>query len=575
MHLLNPFHNHSGNHQNAPHHQAPPQDQPPNYGNQGQNEYPHGNPDGNKGQTANPPCGQKQPSNPGEGDIIGQLVTGYQGWFSCAGDCCSLGGYWHWAPDRLKPMCKDNCAVISWPDMRYYEQQYSTDFAPYPDGTPSRLFSSMDAQTVYAHFRMMQDAEIRAAALQRFVPCGPEGPPRDITTVHVHNAALATGVKWYCMYDVGGWTDMRTELPEDWRTKMSQYASSPVYARQNGKPVVAIWGFGFNDDNHDWEPEACIEVIRYLQGCGLYVIGGVPTWWRKGISDSRPDYAAVYHSFDCLSPWMVGRASLTKDLDFYFAECNKGDVEELHALGIDYQPCVMPGDLATGRRLHGDFYWHHLSNLARLGRTGVGLYVSMFDEYNEGNQIAPTAETAASQPADFAHPALDEDGTPCTADYYLRLTRDGGNMFRGLLPYTPLRPTEPWPGRGPVHRPRQVAIKAMVNGRYVCVEGDGHLINDRENVGPWETWTLETTLSGTRFKAYTGKYLCVADEVVVANRESPGKWETFQVDRLDDGRVTIRAWTGKYLQACPDGTGRMAAGAAEAGWWESFVMEDV
>ncbi|CAK9786153.1 hypothetical protein CC85DRAFT_300652 [Cutaneotrichosporon oleaginosum] len=557
MHFHNPFRSHDeGGSHGAP--QPPPQP--------AQQHAPYPQPPG---------MGCKKPSGPDDGDIIGQVVAGYQGWFTCEGDGSPLKGYWHWAPDRLKPMCASNCAVISWPDMRYYERQHATGFAAYPNGTPARLFSNMDAQTVYAHFRMMQDAEIRAAALQRFVPCGPEGPPRDITTVHVHNAALATGVKWYCMYDVGGWKKMGSELPEDWRCKMSQYAASPAYARQNGKPVVAIWGFGFNDDNHYLSPEECIQVIRGLQAAGVYVIGGVPTWWRKGMSDSRGNYAAVYRSFDCLSPWMVGRASETKDLDFYFNECNKGDAEELHALGIDYQPCVMPGDLATGRRLHGDFYWHHFANLARLGRTGVGLYVSMFDEYNEGHHIAPTAETRADQPADFAHPALDEDGVPCTADYYLRLTRDGGAMFRGRLLYSELRPTEPWPGRGPCHRPRAVAIKAMVNGRYVCAERDGRLINDRERAGPWETWTLEHAPGGVHLKAYTGKYMCAEHEVIVANRDTAGPWETFTVTRLDDGRVTIRAWTGKYVQAIPEGTGRMVAGADEAGWWESFAFEDV
>ncbi|MEK8105066.1 hypothetical protein NKG94_07300 [Micromonospora sp. M12] len=64
------------------------------------------------------------------------------------------------------------------------------------------------------------------------------------------------------------------------------------------------------------------------------------------------------------------------------------------ARGIDYLPCVMPGDLAGGHRKHGDFYWRHIYNMVRLG--SQGLYVSMFDEYNEGNQIAKTSETQAT-----------------------------------------------------------------------------------------------------------------------------------------------------------------------------------
>lgn len=524
-------------------------------------------------------AGQRKPSPPGQGDIIGAVTAGYQGWFTCDGDGSPLRGWWHWAKSRLDDMKCDNCAIISWPDMRYYEKQHPTSFAACPNGTPARLFSSLDAQTVYAHFRMMQDAEINTAALQRFVPCGPEGPPRDIVTVHVANAALATGVKWYCMYDVGGWKKMRTELPMDWQTKMSQYVNSPVYARQNGKPVVSIWGFGFNDDNHPFTPEECLEVIRWLQSAGCYVIGGVPTWWRKGISDSRDNYHDVYRAFDCISPWMVGRASRTQDLDHYFRECNRPDVEELHALGIDYQPCVMPGDLATGRRKHGDFYWHHFHNLSKLGNTGVGLYVSMFDEYNEGHHIAPTAETKADQPADFPHPALDEDGVACTADYYLRLTKDGGAMFKGRLPMTPLRPTEPWPGKGPQHSNRNVHIKAMVNGKYVCAErgGGGNLINNREKAAGWETFEIEQARDGSgkvHIKTQNGKYVCAVRDDLVANRDKAGPWETFELVQADDGRVMIKAWTGKFVTASPDGTKKLGAGAAEAGWWESFGFEE-
>jgi chitodextrinase len=35
--------------------------------------------------------------------------------------------------------------------------------------------------------------------------------------------------------------------------------------------------------------------------------------------------------------------------------------------------------------------------------------------------------------------ALDEDGTPCSSDYYLRLTHDGGRMLKGQVALTPTR----------------------------------------------------------------------------------------------------------------------------------------
>jgi chitodextrinase len=85
--------------------------------------------------------------------------------------------------------------------------------------------------------------------------------------------------------------------------------------------------------------------------------------------------------------------------------------------------------------------WRQFYNVVRAGVQGI--YISMFDEYNEGNQIAKTAETQAWVPTDSGFLALDEDGTACSSDYYLRLTGDGGRMLKGQLALTPTRPTQP------------------------------------------------------------------------------------------------------------------------------------
>ena len=118
---------------------------------------------------------------------------------------------------------------------------------------------------------------------------------------------------------------------------------------------------------------------------------------------------------------------------------NAGDVAYCHARGIHYQPCVLPGDLQLGQRRHGDFMWHQFANMIDIGSDGI--YISMFDEFNEGNQIAKTAATSASIPAGSSFRSLDEDGTACSADYYLRLTGDGGKMLKGQIPLTFTRPT--------------------------------------------------------------------------------------------------------------------------------------
>jgi hypothetical protein len=381
------------------------------------------------------------------GDVVGKVTVGYQGWFACPGDGAPIGGWWHWSADRSQPPSPTNTTIESWPDMREFDHGYTTAYPNLGNGQPAQLFSSYDAQTVNTHFAWMRTYGVDTAALQRFNPVGGEGPTRDAMAVKVRTAAEATGRKFYIMYDVTGWTSMQSEIKNDWTAKMSALASSPSYARQNGKPVVCIWGFGFDDPGRPFTAAQALDVINWFKAQGVYLIGGVPTWWRQGINDSRPGFLDAYHAFHALSPWMVGRARTLEDLDSYYNNANIGDYADCQAHGIDYLPCVLPGDLQWGDRRHGDYYWRSLYNMIRLG--SQGLYVSMFDEFNEGNQIAKTAETAASVPAGSGIRPLDEDGTACSADYYLRITGDGGRMLKGQIALTSVRPTQPVVGTQP------------------------------------------------------------------------------------------------------------------------------
>src|SRR5258708_15740015 len=74
-----------------------------------------------------------------------------------------------------------------------------------------------------------------------------------------------------------------------------------------------------------------------------------------------------------------------------------------------------------------------------------GFYISVLDEFNEGNQIACTAEDASMEPAGTSslYFTLDQDGVHCSSDYYLRLTGDGDKMLKGQIPFTFTRPTVP------------------------------------------------------------------------------------------------------------------------------------
>ncbi|MEU1470589.1 discoidin domain-containing protein [Streptomyces sp. NPDC005761] len=391
------------------------------------------------------------PAADGPGDVVGKVTTGYQGWFACAGDNAPINGWWHWAQNWGQAPSPSNRAIVAWPDVRDYPTTYPTAFAHLGNGQPASLFSSYDQPTVDVHFRWMKQYGIDTAALQRFNPTGGEGPTRDAMAGRVRAAAESEGVKFYIMYDVSDWTTMQTDIKADWIGKMRAHTDSSAYARQNGRPVVCIWGFGFNDAQRPFAPEACLDVINWFRAQGCYVIGGVPTWWRTGDRDSRPGFTGVYHAFDMLSPWLVGRIGNVGDADNFYNVATVPDLAECAAHGIDYQPCVLPGGVTDRQRAHGDFMWRQFYNMGRAGVPSV--YISMFDEYNEGNQIAKTAESQDWVPAGSGLLALDEDGTACSSDYYLRLTGDGGRMLKGLLPLTATRPTPPVVGGGDTQPP--------------------------------------------------------------------------------------------------------------------------
>ncbi|MER5526472.1 discoidin domain-containing protein [Streptomyces sp. NPDC002677] len=375
------------------------------------------------------------------GDVVGKITVGYQGWFACVGDGAPINGWWHWTQNWGQSPSRNNTAISCWPDVREYTNTYQTSYAALGNGQPAKLFSSYDQQTVNTHFLWMQQNGIDTAALQRFNPTGGEGPTRDAMATKVRSAAESYGRKFYIMYDVSNWTNMQSEIKTDWTNKMSAHTASSAYARQNGKPVVCIWGFGFNDPNHPFTPDACLDVVNWFKGQGCYVIGGVPREWRTGTGGSQSGFLGVYHAFNMISPWMVGAIGNVTEADNAYTTYTVPDQADCNANGIDFQPCVLPGDVSGRQRAHGDFMWRQFYNMVRAGVQGI--YISMFDEYNEGNQIAKTAETQAWVPTDSGFLALDEDGTACSSDYYLRLTGDGGRMLKGQIALTATRPTQP------------------------------------------------------------------------------------------------------------------------------------
>ncbi len=372
--------------------------------------------------------GQRSPGASPVGDVVGKVSVGYQGWFACAGDGSPNNNWTHWSENWSQPPSPANMHVKTFPDMREYAKVYQPDYANFGNGQPASLFSSYDQQTVSTHFRWMAENGIDTAALQRF-----GGGNTDAVAPKVRAAAETYGRKFYLMYDFNGFSTPAA-VQADWLNKGAAFTSSPAYARQNGKPVVCMWGIGMSYMSTAQNLEI-IDWFKNTQGC--YVIGGVQREWRADTAN-----ASVYRALNMISPWMIGFIGNVPGADNAYTGLWVPDQTYCNANGIDYQPCVLPGDVSVpGQRSDGNLLWRMFYNAKRLRCQGI--YVSMFDEFDEGNQIAKTAANSSMVPVGSGLPTLDQDGTNCSSDYYLRLTGDGGRMFRGAMALTPLRPTPP------------------------------------------------------------------------------------------------------------------------------------
>ncbi|MDX6364606.1 MAG: hypothetical protein QOC85_3616, partial [Streptomyces sp.] len=248
---------------------------------------------------------------------------------------------------------------------------------------------------------------------------------------------------------------------------------------------------------------------------------------------------------------------------------NKGDQAECDAKGIDYQPCVLPGDVSERQRAHGDLMWRQFYNMVRVGAQGI--YISMFDEYNEGNQIAKTAESQDSVPTDSGILTLDEDGTACSSDYYLRLTGDGGRMLKGEIELTATRPTEP------VLSDKVVSLRAGINDSYVTAEkeGDSALIANRTAIGPWEQFDMVDSGSGTvALRSHANnRYVTAGSSPLIADSTTAGRAQSFQVVKNSDGTVSLLAKAnGKYVTAEDAGDSALIADRTAIGSYERFTL---
>lgn len=387
-----------------------------------------------------------------QSDVVGKLTVGYQAWFNCYGDGSPVESWRAWSDGVYQdPTVKPAPGFVSfdlYPDVSAYAEEnlFATNLGNLADGQPAKLFSSYPEAVIDLHLQWMKEHGIDGLALQRFI-----GETydfvfkinRDTIASRVQRAAERHGRTFYMMYDISGFSGSELDyLKNDWAETMIGelgITNSPAYARQDGKPVIAIWGIGFTHVN--FTSTQAMELINWFKDNGYYVIGGVPTYWRTGDRDSRPGFEMVYRAFDMLSPWTVGRYVDIPSVNDFYTRMLVPDKNYCDNYGIDYQPVLFPGFAWSNwnggprnqiPRLQGDFFWRQAYNIRRAGINSA--YVAMFDEYDESTAIMPMADSYLGVPTDQYFLTGSADGMYCSPDFYLRLTDEVGQLIRDEIP---------------------------------------------------------------------------------------------------------------------------------------------
>ena len=366
------------------------------------------------------------------------VMAGYQGWFNTPEDGAGLGWKHFEKEKEFKP---GKCTIDLWPDVSEYEKTYETAFK-LPDETPAKVFSSYDASTTDLHFKWMKQYGIDGVFMQRFVVSIRNQKGKDNYNKILNNAVLSAEKydRAIClMYDLSGMEAGEEDiLIRDWKELCEKYKlvsrNNNHYVYHHGKPLVAVWGIGFND-RRKYGYEQVKKIIDFLKSEGCSILVGVPTHWRTltidAVSDTR--LLELVKQADIVHPWLVGR------FDNHTYEPYRKSIEEdikwCKANGKDYMPVLFPGfswhnmkkDAPQNMipRLGGRFFWQQVKGAVDAG--AESLYLAMFDEIDEGTAFFKCTNTPPVGESSF----ITYEGE--APDHYLWLAGEAAKYLRGEL----------------------------------------------------------------------------------------------------------------------------------------------
>ena len=257
------------------------------------------------------------------------------------------------------------------------------------------------------------------------------------------------------MYDLSGSDSERVAyLEQDWNEIVAEFnlldiEENPTYLRHRGKPLMTIWGVGFND-GREYSIEDVADLVNLLKGSTnkVSIMLGVPYYWRtlRKDTENNPALHQLIKKVDIIMPWAVGRYKTSS----YNPSTVAQDVKWAAENGVDYVPLVYPGftwgNLQKDSKLYhqisrkkGDFLWKQIVGAKKGG--AKSLYVAMFDEVDEGTAIFKVKrenEVPVVTGSDgYKFVGIEED---LESDYYLWLTGQAANWFHGEGSYSNTKP---------------------------------------------------------------------------------------------------------------------------------------
>jgi hypothetical protein len=337
----------------------------------------------------------------------GLVMAGYQGWFCAPGSGCSHGNHkntewYHYRENEMfEPGVLRN-SIDFWPDTREYEKKYTPGKFILPNGEKAGVYSAYDKSSVLLHFKWMKDYGIDGVFMQRFVGEVIDNPAGKDHFDKVLESAMEgsnTYQRAICvMYDLGGFlSDRLTKTLADAQNIMDKYqlkdrTKQKFYLYQNGKPLIVLWGVGFNDGR----PYSLTDVENLMKGLrekGFSIMLGVPTFWRERRNDavSDPKLHELIKASDDVLPWFVGRYGMSNYADFH--TLIEKDIAWCRSNSVEYAPLCFPGSSdrnmhpnnAINKRYGGQFLWNQIYHCIKSG--AQMLYIAMFDEIDEGTAI--------------------------------------------------------------------------------------------------------------------------------------------------------------------------------------------